>query len=309
MFYSQHREDEKLEELFNQIGIQKGRFIEFGAWDGIFMSNVYHFYEEGWDGVYIEGDSKKFADLQKNAPRAELIHAWVGFDGHGTLLDDLIKGPNRHFELLSLDIDSDDLAAFESIKTLTFTAIVIEYNPTIPIGVKFKNPIGKNVGNSSTAILNAIHERGYCLVHQTRTNLIFMSEDVIRQHHIRVIGLTPQWHLFFGYDGRMYAHNWNQIDSEPFYPLPWGLGYIAQPLPNVAIGMDSRWRNILGLLTQAPWMFIRFPASYSVALTKLVATKVTNLARRTGLIARRPERVPATTDIDAGLSTTEPRPK
>jgi len=191
---------------------------------------------------------------------------------------------------------------FESIKTLTFTAAVIEYNPTIPIGIKFKNPVGRNVGNSSTAILDAMNERGYSLVHQTRTNLIFMAVDVIRLHHVPVVGLVPQWHLFFGYDGRMYAHNWNHIDAQPFYPMPWGLGYVPQPLPNVALRMGSRWRNILGLMMQAPWMFIRFPASYGAALAKMLATKVTDRARRNGLIAARLERACAATEMDCGRS-------
>ena len=63
--YSQAGQDGIIEKIFNTIGVKKGNFVEFGAWDGIYLSNCRKLYEEGWSGVFIEGDKKKHELLHK----------------------------------------------------------------------------------------------------------------------------------------------------------------------------------------------------------------------------------------------------
>ena len=58
--HSQIGQDGILEEIFKRVGIKKGFFCEFGAWDGVYLSNCRKLFEEGWSGVFIEADKKVF---------------------------------------------------------------------------------------------------------------------------------------------------------------------------------------------------------------------------------------------------------
>ena len=54
--YSQDGEDGVIEEIFKRLSINKGTFVEFGAWDGKYLSNTFALLQKNWAGVYIEGD-------------------------------------------------------------------------------------------------------------------------------------------------------------------------------------------------------------------------------------------------------------
>ena len=59
--YSQCGEDLILADFFDKTKLNKGFFFEFGAWDGIYLSNVYNLVQnKGYKALYIEPDKKKF---------------------------------------------------------------------------------------------------------------------------------------------------------------------------------------------------------------------------------------------------------
>ena len=62
--YAQFGEDLILLDFFNKTQLNKGFFFEFGAWDGIYLSNCRMFYEQGWRGCFVETDKKKFIDFE-----------------------------------------------------------------------------------------------------------------------------------------------------------------------------------------------------------------------------------------------------
>jgi len=66
--YSQSGEDGIIDKIFNLLHIEEGYFVEFGAWDGVRLSNSRNLVENGWPGLLIEADPKKFADLEKKLP-------------------------------------------------------------------------------------------------------------------------------------------------------------------------------------------------------------------------------------------------
>lgn len=112
--YSQNGEDGVLEKIFQELDIDKGVFCEFGAWDGIHLSNTYALYERGWSGIYIEGNEKRFKDLTKNITNtnSKLFCEYVQVNGDRSL-DNLLNlsgifSSDKAFDLLSIDIDSDD---------------------------------------------------------------------------------------------------------------------------------------------------------------------------------------------------------
>lgn len=64
-YQSQHGEDKLLDKYFHQK--RKGFFVEVGAYDGIVLSNTYHFEKErAWTGILVEPDAKKAELCRKN---------------------------------------------------------------------------------------------------------------------------------------------------------------------------------------------------------------------------------------------------
>ena len=122
--HSQIGQDGILQEIFKRLDIKKGFFCEFGAWDGIYLSNCRKLVEEGWAGVFIEGNDKKFKDLllqYQNFSDIHCISAFVGAPKRGIMGDPLftvLKNNNinpARIDFLSIDIDGCDLEIFEEI--------------------------------------------------------------------------------------------------------------------------------------------------------------------------------------------------
>lgn len=120
--YSQAGQDGILEEILFRLGITQGKFIEFGAWDGEHLSNCKYLVQQGWTGVFIEGDSARFKLLEKNYPSKDFvkINRFVGYRDPATLVqygsnlkDILLDSEASRFlneiDYLSIDVDGVDL--------------------------------------------------------------------------------------------------------------------------------------------------------------------------------------------------------
>ena len=58
--HSQGAEDGVTEEIFRVIGTRSKWCVEFGAWDGVFLSNTCNLIRNhGWSAVLIEGDKTR----------------------------------------------------------------------------------------------------------------------------------------------------------------------------------------------------------------------------------------------------------
>lgn len=66
MSYSQNNEEEIILKHIERFGIQPGRFLEIGAWDGKGFSNTFRLAELGWKGVCVEPSPVVFPNLLKN---------------------------------------------------------------------------------------------------------------------------------------------------------------------------------------------------------------------------------------------------
>ena len=178
---SQFGEDGVIEEIFNRIGTANKMCVEFGAWDGIHLSNAWNlWHNKEWKALLIEGDKNKYEMLVNNTKEyknVQLSLAYVSPEGENSL-DSILKkaGYPADLDLLSIDIDGDDYYIFESLINYTPRLILIEYNPTIPPDVEIIQSKGEYFGSSALSLLHLAHSKGYRLAHMTDTNMFFVIE-------------------------------------------------------------------------------------------------------------------------------------
>ena len=118
--HSQRGQDGILAEILRRTGIHKGRFVEFGAWDGIYLSNCRYLYERGWEAVFIEADPRRYKKLCALNPDQKIIkiHARVGAPSFGVSGDPLELALRKNgiatdtVTLVSIDVDGPDLEIF-----------------------------------------------------------------------------------------------------------------------------------------------------------------------------------------------------
>ena len=186
--YSQNGEDGVLEEIFKRINVASSNnekwCVEFGAWDGKHLSNTFHLVEQGWNAVYIEGDIEKYQDLLetvKQYPKIKPINAMVGFEeSDSNNLNNLLIGTKipEDFDLLSIDIDSFDLAVWQCFVGQP-KVVIIEINSSIEPGILQWHDGIFCQGNSFSSTIKVAEDEGYMLVCHTG-NLIFLREDLVQ---------------------------------------------------------------------------------------------------------------------------------
>lgn len=181
--YSQFGEDGIIEAILEHLPNKNNWCVEFGAWDGIHLSNTYNLIKnKGYESVLIEADSKKFQVLKENLKdfKAVLVNEFVMFEGINTL-DNILSKTSipKDFDFLSIDIDGNDYHILESLVSYKPKVICIEYNPTIPNEVSYIQPRDFKIqrGSSALAILNLAISKGYSLATTTACNLILVSDD------------------------------------------------------------------------------------------------------------------------------------
>jgi len=120
--YSQRGDDGIIREILRRLDINRGYFIEFGASDGLLHSNTRLLFEDGWSGMFIEGDDKRARKMIKRYARfpdivciRDFVYAASG-PGRKTLDDFCDEHQVAEIDFLSIDIDGLDLNIFESLR-------------------------------------------------------------------------------------------------------------------------------------------------------------------------------------------------
>lgn len=245
--YSQFGEDLILLEFFNRKNLNTGFFFEFGAWDGLYLSNCRMFYELGWKGCFVEADEKKFLDLKKNYPdesNIKLLNEFVNVSNN--TLDNIIeRNKITQIDLLSIDIDSKDLSVWKSIKTLKPKFVIIEFNRFIPFDVEFEDTTEKFIGNSVLALYKHGLSKGYELIGATTANLIFIDKSY-NKNEIESIDVSKVYQIV---KPLRLAHNWkgemllfknNKLSVKEYFTHPQQKNFILyQPIPKFLRRMSN----------------------------------------------------------------------
>jgi hypothetical protein len=193
IYFSQNGEDGMLEHILSKISSNKWA-VEFGAWDGKYLSNTYHFIERhGYSAVLIEGDGAKMMDLNRNTEqfgdKVKCINAFVEPSGSNSL-DNLLKSTAIpvDFDLLSIDIDGMDYFIWQSLLNYRPKVVIIEINIADKPGkvrvhdVSMTNYVQGESGSSIESIKRLANEKGYALLANIACNAIFVDRKYLKNY-------------------------------------------------------------------------------------------------------------------------------
>lgn len=181
--HSQGGEDGILLRLFEEIGVLNRSFVEFGAWDGLHLSNTANLrLAHGWNGLLLEGSNRADGQLVKRE-RVDAENIESLFERYGV---------PREFDLLSIDIDGNDYWVWNAINAYSPRVVIVEYNvfflaetaKTIAYDAGHewdKERYGLYHGASLAAFEKLARKKGYELVYTEPyyPNAIFVRSDLL----------------------------------------------------------------------------------------------------------------------------------
>jgi hypothetical protein len=165
--YSQCGEDGVIRAIFDCIGTTNRFFVEFGAKNGLDLSNTACLrLQRGWTGLLMDGDPKFESELVKR----EFVTAENVCD-----LFAKYEVPERP-DLLSIDIDGNDYWLWKAIDHYLPRLVIVEYN--VFFGLDVSKTIAYNPEHvwdathyhsaSLAAFHKLAHEKDYALVYTDR---------------------------------------------------------------------------------------------------------------------------------------------
>ncbi len=239
--HSHDGEDGIIEKVLGLIPDKNKWCVEFGAWDGIYLSNTRNLIaNHEYSAVLIEGSAAKHEELKRNNEQYKSVIplcTFVGFDKRDNLDTILSSTPiPKDFDFLSIDVDGNDYHIWRAMSEYKPKLVCIEFNPTIPTTSKFIQEPDFSItrGCSLSALDDLAKEKGYELICVISVNAFFVrkeyyplfqmetnSPEVLRTD---LSGLT---YFCVGYDGKVFLEGycklpWHNlaIDTEAIQPLP-----------------------------------------------------------------------------------------
>lgn len=186
--FTQNGDDGVIEKLFEDLKITDGIVVEFGAWDGIYLSNVYNLWRyKKFNAILIEGDESKaneMLNLVESFDNVECMNCFVSpYENDQYCLDNLLKQSdfevsNDNLSLVSIDVDSYDYHIFNSL-TEFFPKVIIIETKTFPFGEDmYKEYCDFGMGCSIKSVNDLGIEKGYKLVCHNG-NAYFVRNDLV----------------------------------------------------------------------------------------------------------------------------------
>lgn len=217
---SQGGEDGLVQALLQETGIGPRRFVELGCgWNG---GNSGFLVEElGWTGLLVDSD-REIVDALRRRWRptdVDVKQLWITSED---VDDHLMRwGYDGEVDLLSIDVDGNDLWIWRAVTVCHPRVVAIEYNsafgakrsvavPYDPAFSRDKDVVaGLYYGASLGALVREGARKGYRLVATTNVNAFFVREGLAED--VPAVSAQRAWRLYPKDDRRLLA-----VDDDPF---------------------------------------------------------------------------------------------
>jgi len=194
--FSQNGEDGIIMYLFARIGVTDRRFVEIGVEDGRECNTANLAINLGWSGLMLDRDEggvagarRRFAARPQTASTLRVEQAHITRENIDATLTG--NGFGGELDLLSIDIDGNDLWVWEAVASVRPRVVVMEYNGTfgpdrsvsVPYDPDFdrmaRHASGWYHGASVTALTRVGVRKGYVLAgcDSNGVNAFFVRAD------------------------------------------------------------------------------------------------------------------------------------
>ena len=191
--YSQNNEDGIILYIFKHIGIKTKKFVEIGMENGTECNTTNLLKNFNWKGIQIEGSKKLYNDakiqlkkiLEKKRNNLKLLNIFVTKKNINQILK---KNCGKEIELLSIDIDGNDVWIWKAINCVKPRLVVIEYNSffgsNISATIKYNSKFSWDHRNNKSyygASLKALEKLGK----QKKYNLVGVDKNGVNAFFVR----------------------------------------------------------------------------------------------------------------------------
>ncbi len=235
--FSQFGEDKFILNLFKKKNISQGTFVEFGAWDGIHLSNCKLLADNQWSGYFIEGDPVRCESCKHNYRDNKKIIVINKFINTEYTLNHFINEYKiNNIDVLSIDIDGKDLTELKKLNLIKPKIIIIEFNSTIPLDTECEDIHGGN-GSSYLSIKKYLKFNNYELIHVTNCNLIFTNKNFNQEEFNNlsdeeVMKTLNPIRIGFNNFGEMFFIEHKKIIKKEYFKFPTMKSFVVfQPVP------------------------------------------------------------------------------
>ena len=189
--YSQNDEDGILQEIFDRIGTETKKFVEFGVQDGL-ECNSHYLLHKGWTGLWLEGSEPFYRQIQEKFAsviadgKLKTDNAFITRENINALLDR--NGMTGEIDLLCIDLDGNDYHVWDAISRVAPRVVCMEYNGKFPPDCEWVMPYCSNhvwqgndyFGASLKSLEKLGTRKGYQLVgtNITGVNAFFVRADL-----------------------------------------------------------------------------------------------------------------------------------
>lgn len=221
--HSQNGEDGVIQAVFARIGTTTKVCCEFGAWDGVHLSNCRSLILGGWQALMIEGDPLRFDSListYSTNPLVTCVNRYVDAGGNSLRAIASERGVGS-LDFLSIDIDGRDYEVLETLD-LDPRVFCVEVNaghsPDAETQLA-RDTAENNVGQPLQVFVTLAQSKGYELICYTG-NAFFVRRDVVEAFSLPTL-TSQQAYLYFLQHLTLHGKEWLYLVNlgivEPHY--------------------------------------------------------------------------------------------
>ena len=189
--FSRFDEDRILARYISELlpDTNHGTAVDLGAGDGVRWSNTYALFTNGWRGVGVESDSRRFTKLARayrHYPRVFACRNLVTPHNVVALLQSYEIA--KDFEVLSIDVDSNDYWILQAtLGVFRPRLIVAEINENIPPPIRFVVKYDRDFqlrhhfyGCSIMSLADLCRQHDYALLELEYNNAFLAPSEIVR---------------------------------------------------------------------------------------------------------------------------------